>query len=152
MKSTSQVLFKWPLSLCYFESWLIVTAPWETKYKCCLVTQLCPTLLRPLGLGPARLLCPWDFPGKNTRVGCHFLLQGIFPTQGSNLHPLCLLNWQVGSLPLEPPGKNYLINIYIYNFQLKKVWLLKLLQAQNISQAHKSFLTDALSINFEMKM
>ena len=36
-----------------------------------------------------RLLCPWDFPGKNTGVGCHCLLQGIFPTQGSNL---CLLH------------------------------------------------------------
>ena len=33
----------------------------------------------------SRLLCPWDSPGKNTRVGCHSLLQGIFPTQGSNL-------------------------------------------------------------------
>ena len=33
---------------------------------------------------PARLLCPGDSPGKNTGVGCHFLLQGIFPTQGSN--------------------------------------------------------------------
>ena len=31
------------------------------------------------------ILCPWDSPGKNTGVGCHFLLQGIFPTQGSNL-------------------------------------------------------------------
>ena len=31
-----------------------------------------------------RLLCPWDFPGKNIGVGCHFLLQGIFPSQGSN--------------------------------------------------------------------
>ena len=40
--------------------------------------------LQPHGLQPTRLLCPWDFPGKNTRVGCHFLLQGIFPTQGSN--------------------------------------------------------------------
>ena len=30
------------------------------------------------------LLCPWDFPGKSTGVGCHFLLQRIFPTQGSN--------------------------------------------------------------------
>ena len=29
-------------------------------------------------------LCPWDFPGKNTGMGCHFLLQGIFPTEGSN--------------------------------------------------------------------
>ena len=40
--------------------------------------------LQPHGLKPTRLLCPWDFPGKNTRVGCHFLLQGIFPTQGWN--------------------------------------------------------------------
>ena len=37
------------------------------------------------GLQPARLLCPWNSPGKNTRVGCHSLLQGIFPTQGLNL-------------------------------------------------------------------
>ena len=36
------------------------------------------------GLYPIKLLCPWDFPGKNTGVGCHVLLQGIFPTQGSN--------------------------------------------------------------------
>ena len=41
--------------------------------------------LQPDGLQPARLLCPWDSPGKNTGVGYHFLLQGIFPTQGSNL-------------------------------------------------------------------
>ena len=41
--------------------------------------------LWPHGLGPTRLLYPWDFPGKNTGVGCHSLLQGIFPTQGSNL-------------------------------------------------------------------
>ena len=32
--------------------------------------------------------CPWNFPGKNTGVGCHFLLSGIFPTQGPNLHLL----------------------------------------------------------------
>ena len=40
--------------------------------------------LRPHGLQPTRLLCPWDFPGKNTGVGCPFLFQGIFLTQGSN--------------------------------------------------------------------
>ena len=34
---------------------------------------------------PARLLCPWDSPFKHTEVGCHFLLQGIFLTQGLNL-------------------------------------------------------------------
>ena len=45
--------------------------------------------LQPHGLEPDRLLCPWNFPSKNTGVGCHFLLQGIFPTQGSKL---CLLH------------------------------------------------------------
>ena len=40
--------------------------------------------LQPHGLQPSRLLCPQDSPGKNTGVGLHFLLQGIFPTQGSN--------------------------------------------------------------------
>ena len=58
----------------------------------------------PTRLQPARILCPWDFPGENTGVGCHFLLQGIFPAQGSNLHLLCLLCWQVGSLPLSHLG------------------------------------------------
>ena len=51
---------------------------------------------------------PWDFPGKNTGVGCHFFLQGIFLTQGSNPRLLCLLHWQVNSLPLTPPGKEAL--------------------------------------------
>ena len=41
--------------------------------------------LRPNGLQPTRLLFPWDSPGKNTGVGCHVLLQGIFPTQEPNL-------------------------------------------------------------------
>ena len=40
--------------------------------------------LRPHGLQPTKHLCSWDFPDKNTRVDCHFLLQGFFPTQGSN--------------------------------------------------------------------
>ena len=39
---------------------------------------------QPYGLQRARLLCPWDSPGKNTRVGCRFLLQGTFLTQGLN--------------------------------------------------------------------
>ena len=53
----------------------------------------------------ATLLCPRDSPGKNTEVVSHSLLQGIFPTQGSNLHLLHLLHWQEGSWPLAPPGK-----------------------------------------------
>ena len=47
------------------------------------------------------LLCPWDFPGRNTGVGRHFLLQGIFPAQGSNLRLLHLQRWQRDSLPLH---------------------------------------------------
>ena len=52
-------------------------------------------------LQPTRFFCPWDFPGKNTGVGCHFLLQGILPTQELNL---CLLHWQADSLPLSYQG------------------------------------------------
>ena len=47
-----------------------------------LVAKSCSTLCDPMD--PASLLCPWDFPGKNTEVGCYFLLQGVFLTQGLN--------------------------------------------------------------------
>ena len=61
--------------------------------------------LQPYELQPSRFLCPWDSPGKNTGMGCHALLRGIFLTQGSNPHLLHLLHWQTGSLSLAPPGK-----------------------------------------------
>ena len=63
------------------------------------VAQSCPSL----GYSrDCRLLCLWNSLGKNTGVGSHSFLQGIFPTQGSNL---CLLHSQADSLPSEPPGK-----------------------------------------------
>ena len=69
------------------------------KDCCCLVTQLCLILCAPWNIAhQVRFLCPCDFPGKNTGVGCHFLLQGIFLTQGLNLH---FLPWQEDSLPLS---------------------------------------------------
>ena len=50
-----------------------------------LVTQLCPTLCDLMDcMQPTRFLCTWDAPGKNTGVGSHSLLQGMFPSQGSN--------------------------------------------------------------------
>ena len=61
------------------------------------------TLCDAIDCKPVRLLRPWDSPDKNTGGGCHFLLQGIFLIQGSNPPPH-LLHWQVGSLPLMPPG------------------------------------------------
>ena len=66
--------------------------------------QACPTLCDPINCSPPGS-CPWDSPGKNTGVGCHSLLPGIIPTQGSNQHLLGLLHWQAGSLPPVPPGK-----------------------------------------------
>ena len=60
--------------------------------------QSCLTLCDPMdGWPPAGLLCPWNSPGKNTGVDCQALLQGIFLTQGSNLHLLCLLHWQAAT-------------------------------------------------------
>ena len=68
-----------------------ITGPWDSKKTC---SQNYPlwTLLQPHGLKPIRLLCPWDFPGKNTGVSCHTILQGIFLTQGLYPHNLCLLH------------------------------------------------------------
>ena len=72
--------------------------PWAMTLWCgCVIAKSCLTLLWLHEQEPTRLLCPWDFPGKNTGVVCHFLLQAIFPTQGSNpslLHcRLILYHW-----------------------------------------------------------
>ena len=59
--------------------------------KLLLSCSVVKTLLQTNGLQPSRLLSPWDFPGRNAGVSCHFLLQGIFLTQGSNPS---FLHWQ----------------------------------------------------------
>ena len=59
----------------------------------CVSRSVMSNCLWPHGLQPARRLCPWNFPGKNTGVGCHFLLHGIFPPkEGFNSSLLCLLH------------------------------------------------------------
>ena len=82
-------------------SWFWASGLLNCAYE--LSLQLCPTL-RPSGQS-TRFLCPRDSADKNTGVDHHALLQGIFPTRGSNPHLLCLVHWQVGSLPLAPRGK-----------------------------------------------
>ena len=80
----------------------------KVEYVYCLVTKSCLTFLLPHEPQPARLFCPWDFPGKTIGVGCYFLLQGILLTQG--LNP-CLRHLTCGFFTTEPPGKpreNYL--------------------------------------------
>ena len=82
----------------------------------------------PHELQPTRLLCSWDFPGKNTGVGCLFLLQGILWTQGLKLNLLHLLHWQVDSLPLRHMGSplntyKYFVIAYMHAFAYIRVVL-----------------------------
>ena len=80
----------------------------------CVLNHFCHILLfvTPWTLALQALLCPWDSLGKNTGVDCHILLQGIFPTQGSNWHLLGLLHWQAVSLPLAPLGRPSLLKLF----------------------------------------
>ena len=73
-------------------------------YKTRLVTQSCLTLCDPMDCSPPGS-GPQNFPAKNTGVGWHCLLKGIFQTQGANPHLLHLLYYQVDSLPLLTPNK-----------------------------------------------
>jgi len=88
---------------------------------CCCVTSVVSDSVRPHKRQPTRLPRPWDSPGKNTGVGCHALLQGIFLTQGLNLCLLGLLHWQVGSLPLAPPGKPHVHLIHSFSLYLNSI-------------------------------
>ena len=63
--------------------------------RACSVTQSCLTLCDPKDCSLQGFSVHGIFPGKSTGLGCHFLLQGIFPTQGSNPCLLRLLHWQV---------------------------------------------------------
>ena len=67
----------------------------------CLVAQSCPALFNHVDCSSPDSSVHGIFSARNTEVGCHFLLQGIFPTQGLNLCLLCLLHWQADSLPLS---------------------------------------------------
>ena len=83
-------------------------------------------------------LWPWDFPGKNAGVSSYFLLQGIFPTQGSNLR---LLHWQMIFFTKEPPrkpwttvsGEDYLCEWIPQN---KTFWLAMANQAINVGNKY----------------
>ena len=101
------------ISFCHFTHH-VPKNRWEPGWtgsvlRACMLTCFSRVRLRPHGLQPSRPLCPWDSPGKNAGVGCHFLLQGIFPTQGSNPR---LLHWQADSLPLSHLGSFKYISIY----------------------------------------
>ena len=84
---------------------------------------------------PGSFLCPWDFPGKNTGVGCHFLLQGIFLTQGSD-PPLLLCRWTLYHLVTRKAHK-----YYIYWKKKKNLYINGLMQFKSMfSKGHLQFI------------
>ena len=95
----------WKVSFAFVKPFRIAPRSSFACVECvCVCVLRCSVMsdsLQSHGLCPTRLLYPWDFPGKNTGMGCHFLLQGIFPTQESNLSLWCLLHWQADALPLR---------------------------------------------------
>ena len=84
------------------KQWLLLTV--FSVCVCVCAHSVTSDSLWPYGLQTISILCPWDYPGKNTGVDWHALLQGIFLTQGSNQHLLCLLHWQADSSPLSHLG------------------------------------------------
>ena len=79
----------------------------------CLVTQLCPTLCNPMNCNPPDSFVHGDSPGKNTGMGCHALLQGIFPTQGSNAG---LLHCRWILYQLSHQGSPRILEWVVYHF------------------------------------
>ena len=119
---------------------------------CYLVTKLYPTVCDPMGcsligssvhgISQMRILA---FPGENTGVGCHFLVQGIFPTQGSNPH---LLNWQEESLLLSHEGspKNRIQNWISVWSQFYKNGIIPVHQTQASCILHQTWTGDSFLI------
>ena len=78
---------------------------WMWAQLCPTLCDLCPTACNPMDCSPVGASVHRIFQDQNTGAGCHLLLQGIFPTHGSNLYLLHLLHGQAGSLSREPLGK-----------------------------------------------
>ena len=91
--------------------------------------QLCPTVCDPMDYNPAKLFCPWNFPGKNTGVDCHPFSRGSSDTEIELRSPTL----QANSLQFEPPGKPYctgyiLLLVFKFYTVLKVDFHLQLLQ------------------------
>ena len=107
--------------MCMLSRVLLLVAPWNVAHQA------------PLS---------WNFPGKNSGAGCHFLLQGIFLTQGLNphlLYLLLLLHWQADSLPLALPGKSH-----------NRLWLTLIPSIKRTIYSMFAYL--CLSLNFQRRL
>ena len=94
------------LSKCFHEapSYEYATYEWLLRHLCCYVTSVVSDSVRPHRRQPTRLPCPWDSPGKNTGVGCHFLFQCVKVKSESEVAQLC----ETLSDPMDcsPPGSS----------------------------------------------
>ena len=118
-----------PLSMGFFrqEHWNGLPFPFpmheseKWKWSCSVVSESCLALSNPMACSAPGSSVHGDSPGKNTGVGCHALLQGIFPTQGSNPRLSRLQPWQAAPFPLAPPGKpNYRASYKCWNSHPRK--------------------------------
>ena len=85
LRPDSNRLYLWFDKACYYLLIASLTTCLYANFNISVSRSVVSDSLWPHGLQPTGVLCPWNFPGKDTGVGCHFLLQEIFPTQGSNL-------------------------------------------------------------------
>ena len=107
----------------------------------CLVTQSCPTLCDPMDCSLPGSSVHVDSPGKNTQVGCHAFLQGIFPTQGSNLGlPHC--RWILYHLSQQGSPDIWFKDIYLQSIAC----LFLLLTVSFTEQKFLTFMTSTLSV------
>ena len=98
--------------VCCIKSWIFYPASPGKPLCVCVSSSVMSDSLWPHGLQPAKLLCPWDFPGKNTGVGCHFFLQRIFLTWGWTWVS-CITDRFFNARATRDPGKPIqLINPY----------------------------------------
>ena len=92
-----------------------ILASYATTFYFCLVTKSCPAFLQTYGLYPIWLLCPWDFLGKNTGVGCYSLLQGSSWPKGK-IHVSCI----AGGFFYHCATEKALFHVTIFSYSLQE--------------------------------
>ena len=117
---TTKVCSKHMLDYRSFSQLSLILGSFTQHTRLCLIRQslcllsVCVLSRVPVFETPWTAACqsslPWNFPGKDTETGCHFLFEVIFLTQGVNVYFLHLLHWQVTSLPLHHLGSPYLLS------------------------------------------
>ena len=143
-------------SLQFFETRIVVTGAPRSLHStpvffstpvCALSHSVVSDSSWPHGLQPARFLCPWNFPGKNTGMGCHFLLQGNLLNWGTELTSLESPTFAGGFLTTAPYRKPLHPNAF--HLLLRRIWYC---HAWNFSSSYKFFLAFSLLWRIELRL